>query len=339
MTKKFEEILFLVFFVLILPDSVVAQQGLVTAQAAVKTVKLTGFTRARTVLTLATEISGKVEKILVDVGDPIPKNRQFACLDETFINLDIAENQAELRRVDAEVTYFKKQVSRHQMLITHNSTAQSQLDDVERSYAISRSQYAALTVKGKRLKERKKRHCTTAPVGWNVIERSVEPGQWLDVGDRIGTVGDFSQMLIPLALSMAEYQVIRKSANRLQIQLLDMNATVPAHLERVSPAFDEQSRKIMIDLQVGKGISERRGGLRAQLILNIPIQTGAVVVPENAIQKRYEEYWLTRSNGKEIKVNYLGRNDENRGDGVARAKVVSPDVHPGDQFRIRDQAK
>lgn len=339
MTKKFEGILAVILFALILPNSAIAQQGLVTAQAAVKTVRLTGFTRARTVLTLATEISGKVKKLSVDVGDPIPDDRQFVCLDETFVNLDIAENQTELKRVDAERSYFKKQVSRHRTLITQNSTAQSQLDDAERSYAVSRSQYATLEVEDKRLKERKRRHCTTAPTGWKVIERSVEPGQWLDIGERVGTVGDFSRMLIPLALSMAEYQAIRESANRLQVQLLDINATVPAHLERVSPAFDEQSRKIMVDLQVAKGISERRGGLRAQLILKIPIQSGAVVVPENALQKRYEEHWLMWPDGQEIKVNYLGLDDANRDGGIARAKVVSPEINPGDQFRIRDQAK
>ena len=95
----------------------------------------------------------------------------------------------------------------------------------------------------------------------------------------------------------------------------------------------------MVDLQVAKGISERRGGLRAQLTLKIPIQSGAVVVPENAIQKRYEEYWLMRPDGQEVKVSYLGRDDADSGDGIAKAQVVSAEIHPGDQFRIRDQAQ
>jgi hypothetical protein len=51
------------------------------------------FTRARRSMPIASEISGKVTHIYADIGQPIPENGIFACLDDTFIKLDIASTE------------------------------------------------------------------------------------------------------------------------------------------------------------------------------------------------------------------------------------------------------
>ena len=61
-----------------------AKQEIVTAQAAVQPVTLTGFTRPRTVIDLSAEEAGKVMRVLADIGARIAENGTFACLDQTF---------------------------------------------------------------------------------------------------------------------------------------------------------------------------------------------------------------------------------------------------------------
>jgi hypothetical protein len=105
---------------------------------------------------------------------------------------------------------------------------------------------------------------------------------------------------------------------------------VPARLLRVSPAFDQTSRKIQVELQISEGITDPRGGLRTELVLTIPLNSGAVVVPESALVKRYEQYWLRRPDGEEVRVVYLGREEGTEG---AVVRVASPEVKAGDRFQ------
>jgi len=72
-------------------------------------------------------------------------------------------------------------------------------------------------------------------------------------------------------------------------------------------------------------------GLRAELILELPDISGAVLVPTIALSERYEDFWLTRENGQQVPVVFL----RNGTQGISR--VQSPKISPGDRFRIKQE--
>lgn len=310
-----------------------AQAEVAQAQAAWQQISLTGFTRPRTVLPLATEVAGKVQSVSIDVGEAVPESGRVACLDERFLVLDLRANQAEQGRLRVDITYFLKQVQRHRKLVKQSSSAQAQLDEFERNLGNARQQLRALKVQQAVLEERQQRHCISAPPGWRMLKRQVEPGQWINVGQAVAEIGDFSTLLIPYALSMPEYQALRRQAEDLRVHLPDLNSTVAARIERVAPGFDERSRKINVDLQIGTGVDPRRGGLRAVLTLNIPDPNGAVLLPARALRERYETHWLQRPDNTEVKVMLLSR-EAGPGQDV-QVRVSSPEVKAGDRFLLR----
>ena len=253
-----------------------------------------------------------------------------ACLDDTFLRLEQQANQTEQARVRVDIDYFGKQVERYRSLVADNSSAQIQLDEFQRNLQSSMQQLEGLRIQSSVLAERGERHCIPAPPGWLVMDRLVEPGQWLNRGQQVARVGDFSRLLIPFALSNAEYRALQRIED-LRLKLPDPGLELAARIARVSPAFDEVSRKIRVELEVAEGLQERRGGLRAQLGLRLPLPSGAVVLPRAALSQRYEQHWLKREDGSEVKVVYLGR------DGAERVRVVSPEVVPGQRFLLREQ--
>ena len=311
-----------------------ADPNLAVANSAQQSITLTGFTRARTKLDLSPEMSGRVEQVFADIGEAIPKNGHFACLDRTFINLEIESNRAEVARTKVDIDYFKKQVDRYQKLVSQNSSSQIQLDDHARSLETARQQLRILKTKGRELAERKKRHCISAPVGWLVIERQIEPGEWIDKGDSTGKVGNFSELLIPFAVSMPEFQALQKAGDSIRIKMPDLGVQVPASLEKISPGFDEQSRKIKLVLAIDGAKEVHRGGLRAQVSLNIPDENNTFTLPARALDERYEQYWLQRENGERIKVVYLGKDDQQGKLGDAMVRISSPLIKPGDKFIV-----
>lgn len=300
---------------------------LAVAEAATQLQQLTGYTRARTVLTLSAEESGRVARLYADIGDAIPQQGRFACLDDTFLKLEQQANLTEQARVRVDIDYFQKQVDRYSSLVAGNSSAQIQLDEFQRNLLGSMQQLEGLNIQSRVLAERARRHCVPSPAGWLVMHRMVEPGQWVTRGQQIGRVGDFSRLLVPFALSNAEYQALRMVED-LQVRLANPGTELRARIARVSPAFDEVSRKIRVELEVADGLQERRGGLRVQLGLRLPLPSGAVVLPRAALSERYEQYWLKREDGSEVKVIYLGR------DNNEQVRVVSPEVRPGQRFQL-----
>ena len=306
---------------------------LVVAREAVRQETHIGFTRARREMTLSAETSGRVELVAAEMGDLIDGNNPLVCLDATFIDLDIRANKTEMARLQIDIRYFRKQVKRLSELLRTNSSSESQLDEAQRNLDLTRNQLASLRIKDETLAEKKRRHCVYAPDGWYLIQRHVEPGEWITSGQPLAQAGDFSLLLIPFSLSLAELQVLEQLGNSLHLRLPDLRQQAKARIAHLSPSFDQVSRKIYVELEVGERIERPRGGLKTELTLTIPVTSGSVMLPAAALTQQYEEYWLTRENGDLVKVVYLGRVVDKEAQWV---RVISPEIQPGDRFQLSD---
>ncbi|MCB2225657.1 MAG: HlyD family efflux transporter periplasmic adaptor subunit [Desulfarculaceae bacterium] len=306
-----------------------AEVKVAQAQPATRLLTFSGYTRARAKLPVVSEVSGRCLKVYHDVGGTIGKRGLFAKLDDTFTRLDLENNQVDQQRLSSRVAYLKKDTERYRNLVKRGSEAPSRLDRQEDELAQATLQLAALKTKAKILLERQERHLIKAPVGWQVIERKVEPGQWVAAGTQVGLVGDFRTLLVPLALSPDEYGQLRHLHGDIRVFLPHLDLEVTAKVERLSPAFDPVTRKILLELELGPGLTERRGGLRVELALKVPDPSGAVLLPKGALTERYQEHWLTRADGRQVRVIYLGPGPK------GTVRVSSPQVKPGQSFQVR----
>ena len=290
-------------------------------------VPLTAFTRPRTVLQLIAEEKGRFSSVEVDVGDTVGAAQRFGCLDTIYIDLHIEANLASQKRLRADLDYYTRQVERFRSLVERSTSAKSNLDDVERQRIGTRAGLTEAEVEARELKERKRRHCIEAPQGWQVTERLVDPGQWVNAGDPVGSIADFSVLLAPFALSYPEYRALTSHTGMLQVRLIDEGIDVEATPVHINPDFDETTRKISVDLELDKGVPDKRGGLRVKLVLRLPDPSGAVLVPAAAVQERYEQHWVTGTDKIEYAVVYLA---EIELEGQRWARVVSEELKPGD---------
>lgn len=301
----------------------------VQAEAAYQRITLTGFTRARSVLHLSSEVAGKVQQVFADLGQAIPADGVFACLDRTFIELERSANRSEQSRIHAEIAYYKKQRDRFTRLVKTSSSAQTQLDEAERSLRVFEQQLKTLRINAENLAERSQRHCLRATPGWLVMSRQIEPLQWINAGQTVASLGDFSKLLIPFALTQQEFRILQGQGSELQLHFPELKQDRSARISQVAPGFDEKSRKIQVNLELDASAQINRGGLRAELHLMLPDVSGALLIPHSAVQERYEEFWLTRASGEEIRVVYLGELQRNQS---RMARVVSAQIKAGDEF-------
>ncbi len=311
------------------PAQTKAAPRVAVARQATRLLTFSGYTRARAKLRLVAEVAGRCQKVLYDVGDTIGGKGIFAELDDTFIRLELETNQVDQKRLASRVDYLSKEAARYRNLVKRGSEAPSRLDRQEDDLAQASLQLAALKTQAKILNERLVRHQIKAPRGWRVIERQVEPGQWVPVGGQVGLVGDFRTLLVPLALSPEEYGQLRGLNGDITVSLPHLDLQVPAKLERLSPAFDPATRKIALELELGPGLSEKRGGLRVELALEAPDPSGGVLLPAGALSERYQEHWVTREGGQQLRVMYLGPGPK------GQVRVSSPAIKPGQRFLVQ----
>jgi len=331
---KSQQTLALWLVAMVAVSGVAAEPGvsLATAEPALREVTLTGFTRARAELPLATETAGRVVAVAYDIGETIGKNGIFARLDATFIKLELAEIEIRQERLRTRIAYDRREIKRHTELARRNHASASELDALEQTLRDNRYELRVLEIKQKVLRERLLRTRICAPAGWRITRRNLEPGQWVKDGENVGAAADFTTLIVPFALTPDQYRtLVDFDHDELRLHLPDLKRDVAASIYRTYPGFDPVTRKIAVDLVLRDRVAPHRGGLRARLDLRLPERTGAVTLPGAAVEHSYEELWVTREDGQRLRVILLGSDQGSDGE---RLRVAAPELAPGQRFRF-----
>lgn len=298
-----------------------------------KSVTLTSFTRPKSTMTISSEVSGRCLSVSGNVGDFIDESTPFIRIDPTFILLDIKANQLAQEKLKRKILFDKQELNRYEKLLATQSVPQAKLDQIHLSYDLSTIELKGLITAEKKLKELLKRHEIIAPPTYQVIERYIEPGEMINVGQKLARLGDFQELLLPLFLTLSEYKALLDLPS-IPISLPDLNLTLQAEYFRTTPGFDPKSRKKKVELIITKQqlrqFSLLRGGERALLKINIQDQMGSYEVPASALQERHDVFWLTSSKGEKRDVIVLGEAAE---DGYILVNGAT--LEPGERFFVQ----
>ncbi|TKB06023.1 efflux RND transporter periplasmic adaptor subunit [Desulforhopalus sp. IMCC35007] len=299
---------------ILLPLSAISKE-LTTLQPFYRSVTLSGFTYPRQEMTVTSEVSGRCEEIVADIGEPIPENGILATIDPTFILLDITANTIAQEQTERQLAQEEKTLSRYTTLLSKKSTPQAQLDEVSLATDLHHITLKKLVNEEKRLKEQLKRHTLKGPQGWLVIERFAEQGEYIQAGKPIARLGDFQRLIVPLALTYSELQALN-GKQPISLFFPDLGAEVPATIYRSAPVSDASTRKIHVDLITNAKQSnlqqQLQGGMRAEVQLISGEDTGSFLVPHSALINRYEASWLVAPDGRRIQVILVGHSDDDQ---------------------------
>ncbi len=299
--------------------------------------RLTGFTRARASMDIVSEVPGRCLEVRADVGQPVPADGVFARIDPTFVRLKLEANRVARQQARLQLRFDEREVQRARKLLSDRAASQARLDQLELRRDQSRLKLDQLATERRRLEETLARHTVPAPAGWLVMSRSLEPGQWVTAGVPLGRAGDYTDLIVPLAVTMPELERLQ-AEKRIRLFFPDQDIQGWSVLHRISPRFDPATRKIRVELLVDHDtlarLPLRQGGLRVEVLLTMADPMHALRVPAAAVTERYEEHWLTRENGTQVRVIVLGPAEGPEGDHQQWLRVISPDIHSGDVFLL-----
>ncbi len=196
-------------YLILLTNLSIADDKWVSIEPSSQQINYIGFSRARDSMVLSSEVAGKVDKVFVDVGSIVSNEGHVSCLDTTFTKIDIRSTANDIEQAKIDVTYYKKQLIRYQALVKKKNISISQLDEIQRQLGTAERMVRSKKLQKQRLQEKLKRHCIKSPLGWLVDERYVVAGQWIDVGNSVVKVGNYSKLLVPFALTVSELNTLK----------------------------------------------------------------------------------------------------------------------------------
>jgi multidrug efflux pump subunit AcrA (membrane-fusion protein) len=282
-----------------------------------KHVTLKGYTRSRSTMNVASEVAGKVLRVHYDVGQTIT-NHPFVQIDPTFIDFQIAQADLTLKklkvsadRVASRTTYLETEFQRVSTLLKGDATTQTRYDTAAEELSQTRLELQATRLEINTLKtqlaelqERRRRYTVSAPPGWVVVERRIEPGEIIAAGTLLARVADYGSLVVPLYVSAEELAALEEIE---PTSILLEGRPAHAALNWVNPEFDERSRKSAIELLIQDYNGHRRGGLVAEISLEVTAQ--GAMVPKAAVQNRLDNpHVILKADGTVIPIVILGEN-------------------------------
>ncbi|MBI3895501.1 MAG: efflux RND transporter periplasmic adaptor subunit [Acidobacteria bacterium] len=324
-------------------------------------------------VTVSSEVEGKVDKVLVDIGDHVqqgqvlvslaPEELQYqldasaAKLRQTLAQLGL-QNEQEPLKSDTDVPAVQKAAAdlrqtdlnyqRAKGLFEQALIPKQQLDDAEAKYNSARATYDATLQQVQVTKASVEQYRAEADLarkklrdaqikspfsGW-VKERLVSPGQYLRVQAPVVTV--FNGNPLKFVTSVPERMAPWVTAgNTLQLQVEAYPGRIfTGRISRVNPASNEQNRSFSIEAIIENREGLLKPGFFAKASITTQKKDAVLIIPADALFFNYGVYKVFT-----IDENRISTQNVTIGDKVGSEVEILSGVQENDLVAVADLAK
>ena len=272
-------------------------------------------------VTITNQVDSTVDKIFVDLGDAVRQGQVIAQLDtrelELAVNQQAAALQQELARLgladmnavvdetttsqvrQAEATFEEARIrlDRVKQLTTEGVVSKQQLDEQQARFDIAgealrsagetvrniratiAARKAALSLSEKKLADAR----ITTPIAGYVKDRLVTEGQYLRANTPVVTIVQSSPLKLRVEVPESAIGSVR-AGRPVQFQVDAFpDRTFEGKISRLSPAVNQQSRTLKLEVLVVNANAILKPGLFARVTIQTDRTDKALVVPVDAV--------------------------------------------------------
>lgn len=178
----------------------------------VERVEASGTINPTTETSVGTQVSGKIQEILVDFNSIVKKGDLMAVIDPSTYESTVVQQEANLLRVESEYNNQLRNYNRYQKLYKQELVAKSELDDAETAYLQAKAQVVQAKATLDKAKIDLGYTQIISPVNGIVISKEVELGQTVAASFNTPTLfsvaEDLTKMQIEVNISEADISKI-----------------------------------------------------------------------------------------------------------------------------------
>jgi RND family efflux transporter MFP subunit len=274
---------------------------------------------------IASELEGRLTWV-AEVGQQVAAGELVAVLDDHLLNLQLRNAFAEIERIQADMDYNRRQVSRLERLAKQNNTAESELDEVRSRLRMLEQELNMAEVERDRTVYDLGRSHIKAPFPGVIVSRASTAGEYAEPGDPLVRLVNTSALEISVN---APLRVGRFNDVGAQVQVEGGNERLMAPVRALIPVGDTRSRMMELRLSLKPGPWYIGQAVTVELPDSAP--TEALSVPRDALVLRDSEiyvYTVSKDN-KAVKIPVTP------GSGQGNRIAVQAELEAGDPVVVR----
>src|SRR5213593_537825 len=291
-------------------------------------------------VTVSSEVEGKVDEVLVDIGDHVERGQPLVNVSTIELKLALEQQRAlyqqararlgvtgesddirnvldaaEVKKAAADLKEAEEAYKRSQLLLEKGLVPRQDFDQTEARVSAARAAYdlAVQSVQNLRaqlpqyraaveLAEKKLRDAVIrAPFTGQVKERVVSPGQYLKVQTPVVVIVSMDPLRVRLKIPETMAGWVR-IANRIQVSVdAYPDKTFSGRLSRINPAVDPQSRTFEVEALLENSEGLLKPGFFVKARIPSEKVDQVLAVPQDALQYSYGVYKLCLIQGDVLK--------------------------------------
>lgn len=284
------------------PIVVVEQSQL---ESVIKQVPISGTVTSPKVARISPEVSGRVKKVTVDIGDVVTKSHTLLNLDPEIQKLKLKADQAATQKFKQELAEAKRRYESGKRLSKQNSISKEELEQRLAAVRIAEASLAQQEAIEHRQQAIVNRHWIKAPFNGVISQKHTEAGEWVDTGKTVITLVSMDNLKLDFQVSQEYFSQVN-SSSRIQVRLDALpGKNVDADIETIVPINDPNARTFLLRAKLNKPLKNLNPGMSAQGILKLNTGAVGVIVSRDAIV-RYRDgrvtVWVVYTEGEIPKV-------------------------------------
>lgn len=270
---------------------------------------------------IAPQMTGRITKINVEVGDNVTKGQILAEIDKASLlqaQLQLQNQEVELQRLKA--------------LYETGGISKSDFDAIELSYNITKTQVENLL----------ENTVLRSPINGIVTARNYDAGDLYAMSAPIYVVEQVKPVKLLVAISEADYTKVKKGDSVEVAADALPGKTFYGKVEKIYPTIDPATRTFTVEVVIENNYATLRPGMFARVTVNFGVNN-SVVIPDMAVVKQQGSgerfvYVLNPDNTVTYQKVVLGRRMGSEYE-VLEGLTDGAIIVTGGQIRLKDGVK
>lgn len=330
------------------PEALYRQQE-VTQGSVTQSVSANGTLNPVTVVSVGTQVSGRVSKLFVDFNDKVKEGQILLELDDSLFTAQIAQTRGNIDNIQASIDLAAANEARMRTLYEQEYVSKQELDQAVQALKSAQAQLRASRAQLKRDETNLSYSIIRSPVSGVVIDRIVDVGQTVAASfqtpELIKIAEDLSKMQIDSSFAEADIGSIKVG----QKAKFNVDAFPNRQFEgvvkqiRLNPTVSSTVVTYNVVISVDNPDELLLPGMTAYVNIAVSERDNALLVPNAALrfkpaeEEASAEAAPTRAAGVERRGNGARRGGGQQTNGEGRMqRAAGEDTARGNVYRLRN---
>ena len=245
-----------------------------------------GTVVSRNVAPIATQVAGQLTWV-AEVGDRVEKGQAVARIDDASLRLQLRNDEATIKRLEAQLSYLDQQVERLVRLTDQQVVPANDLEEAQSQHESVEQELVQAKVARERTLYELDRTRVKAPFAGEVVRRLQQPGSYSSVGEEVVFLVDTAEVEV---LAQAPLSVAPHLTEGMVVMVEAEGREIQGKLRRIIAVGDQRSR--MFEIRVALDSQPSIVGTAVRVALPTDQSRRVLAVPRDALILRSEGIYV-----------------------------------------------